>query len=98
MMVMIACVNFHYCGGVAYQRRLYLAPTTVAQHASHLRRGVAADALIDRCPAEMVLQIWSGELRMTSVSYAGEQVQRCLRTDVGLLKLGLPPRELTGSI
>ena len=97
--LMIAVINFHYCVGGPSERFLnFVGPCTAAQHAAHVRLGVAADAFIDRTPGDLQLQDWSHDLRHTSVSYSGEEVQKCLKCEAELLKPGLPPPELTGSI
>ena len=61
-----------------------------------MRLSVAADALVDRAPSDMVLQDWSEELNQAMVSYTGEEVVKCLSTEACLLEPTLPPAELTG--
>ena len=97
--LMIAVINFHYClGGPAEKYLHFVGPCTAAQHASHIRLGVAADAFIDRTPADLQLRDWTSDLRNTSVSYGGEEVAKCIKCEAELLAPGLPPAELTGSI
>ena len=57
MLLMISTINFHYALGkeAAHTRPVY-GPATEAQRASHMRLSVAADALVDRAPSDMVLQ------------------------------------------
>ena len=99
MLLMISTINFHYALGkeAAHTRPVY-GPATEAQRASHMRLSVAADALVDRAPSDMVLQDWSEELNQAMVSYTGEEVVKCLSTEACLLEPTLPPAELTGSI
>ena len=55
MLLMISTINFHYALGkeAAHTRPVY-GPATEAQRASHMRLSVAADALVDRAPSDMV--------------------------------------------
>ena len=99
VLLMIACINYHYfVGADASSMPSFHGPATAAQRAAHLRLAVAADALVDRAPDDVVFQDWTSDLRSTSVSYTGEEVQTCHRTEAELLEPGLPPKALTGSI
>ena len=45
-----------------------------------------------------MLKHWGEELRSTSVSYSGEEVQKCYAAEALLLEPGLSPPGLAGSI
>ena len=96
---MVATLNFNFClGGQGKHMRRHHGPVTFAQRAAHMRLAVAADLLVDRVPGGMVLRHWDQELGSTSVSYSGEEVQKCYAAEAVLLEPGLPPPGLAGSI
>ena len=87
MLLMIACINFHYyLGASATKISAFHGPAAAAQRAAHVRLAVAADALIDRSPEDIVFKDWSSDLRSTSVSYSGEEVQTCYQTETALIE------------
>jgi hypothetical protein len=70
LLLMVSCINYHYCLGRNADRiALHHGPPTQAQRAVHVRLAVAADALIDRSPEDVLFQDWAAELRDTKVSY-----------------------------
>jgi hypothetical protein len=69
LVLMVACINFHYCLGAPSHKYVHVqGPCTLAQRSALIRLGVAADAFVDRAPGDVLFHDWSDELRNASVS------------------------------